>query len=454
MTIPTVEINRKVLHSGIEITLGRKDYLINYPSSIWREFPDVYRQTFADSLTYFLTMHLSLANHKKIVYNFPPPPTESFFFKGMVYSLPETALTDSGATMNTLLRQLYNTHFAIEFSQRPRYTRFKNVNRNSKKRAVIPFSFGKDSLLTFALARELGINPYPIFFREPRSPYENRHKYKLANRFFDEFGIDINIFPVTPGWLRQITGKWWGWDLLLTQYTLMLIPFLFGIRAKYLFWAHEASCNEIFTDEEGFKINPVFEQSYQWLLSTNSIAKIIGSNAIFASLIEPIHELAVMKILHGRYPKIAKYQMSCFADEDPAKSRRWCGVCTKCARMYIFMMALGIPPKRVGFTGDMLVSKKKNLYSLFQKGSGIKDSAYAESGLGKDEQILAFLMAYKKGVKGSLMKDFKKEYLKDARKKEKRLRHKFFGMHTSNTLTYELKKPLMKIFEDELKRLR
>ncbi len=447
-------INRKVLHSGIEITLGRKDYFITYPTSIWKEFPDVYRQSFADSLTYFLTMHLALSDHARLVYNFPPPATESFIFKGMVYSLPETALTDSGVTMPSLLRQLYNTHFSIEFTKRPQIQRFKNINRNSKNRSIIPFSFGKDSLLTFALSRELGINPYPIFFREPRNPYENRHKHKLAQRFLDEFDVEVNIFPVTPGWLRQTTGKWWGWDLLLTQYTQMLIPFLFGTRAKYLFWAHEASCNETFLDDEGFRVNPVFEQSYQWLLSTNSMARIMGSNSIFASLIEPIHEIAIMRILHHRYPSIAKYQMSCFAEETPAKTRRWCGVCSKCARMYIFMLALGIPPSRVGFSENMLGLKKRHLYTLFIDGKGVKDSAYTESGLGRGEQLLAFYMAYKRGVKGGLMDLFKKTLLKEAQKKEKKLRRKYFGIHSTNTLTYELKKPILKIYEEELRGLR
>ncbi len=449
-----LRVNRKVLKSGIEITLGRKDYVISYSPYIWKEFPDVYRQTFADTLAYSLTMHLAMGVHKKIIYNFPPPVMESFFFKGMIYSLPETALTDHTATMSKLLKQLYNTHFSIEFAQRPKIARFKNVNRNNKNRSVIPFSFGKDSLLTFALSKELGIIPYPVFFREPKSPYENRHKYKLAQRFFDEFDVDVNIFPVAAGWLRETTGLWWGWDLLLTQYTMLMIPFLFGTRAKYLFWAHEASCNETFIDKEGFQVNPVFEQSYQWLLSSNAMARTMGSNSIFASLIEPIHELAVMKILHFRYPEIGKYQMSCFAEEQTAKTRRWCGVCTKCARIYIFLLALGIPLKRVGFTENMLVNKKKNLYSLLQSNAGKKDSAYSESGLGRDEQLLAFLMAYQKGVKGELMTEFVRNHLKEARRKEKKLRERFFGIHTSNTLTYELKKPLLRIYEEELSRYR
>ncbi|MBI2617788.1 hypothetical protein HYW55_06655 [Candidatus Gottesmanbacteria bacterium] len=451
-----IHIYRSIVRNGLEIRVGRKKkYLLTYPTSIWQEFPEVYRQTFADSLTYFMTMHLSLVNAHSLVYHFPPPITEPFFFKGMIYSLGETVLTDSGnVTMTELLRLFYNKSFGTEFLGRPRYARFKNVNRNSWKRAVIPFSFGKDSLLTFALTRELGITPYPVFFREPHSAFENRHKAKLASRFFDEFDIDVNFYPLTAGWLRQTEDKLWGWDLLLTQYTMLLIPFIFGIRSKYLFWAHEAGCNDTFIDREGFIVNPVFEQSAKWLLSSNAMAKALGCNAIFASLIEPLNDLAILKILHFRYPEIGKYQLSCFADEEPSKTRRWCGICSKCARIYIFLVALGIDPKRVGFTQVMLGKEKRRLFPVFPRKSGVLDSAYDQSGLGRDEQILAFTMAVERGVNGELIHEFKKMFGREARSRKKELKERFFSVYPSRTITYELKKPLYTIYEEELKPLR
>lgn len=451
-----IHIYRSIVRNGIEIRVGKsKKYSLTYPSSIWQQFPEVYRQTFADSMTYFMTSHLSLVNSHSLLYHFPPPVAEPFFFKGMVYSLPETVLTDEKkVTMVELLRLLYNKSFETDFIGRPRYARFKNVNRNSWKRAVIPFSFGKDSLLTFALAKELGISPYPVFFREPHSAFENRHKAKLATRFFEEFDVDVNFFPLSPGWLRQTEDKCWGWDLLLTQYTLLLIPFIFGIRSKYLFWSHEAGCNETFVDGEGFIANPVFEQSSKWLLSSNTMAKMLGCNAIFASLIEPLNDLAIMKILHFRYPEIAKYQLSCFADEEPAKTKRWCGVCSKCARIYIFLMALGIDPKRVGFNQDMLIDEKRHLFALFPKKNGVMSSAYDQSGLGRDEQILAFTMAVERGVRGVLIEEFKKLYGRQARTRKNELKQEFFSLYPTRTITYELKKPLFAIFEEELKELR
>ena len=111
--------------------------------------------------------------------------------------------------------------------------------------------------------------------------------------------------------------------------------------------------------------------------------------------------------------------MSCFSEEE-ARKRRWCGVCEKCARIYIFLKALDISPERVGFyQNDMLSLKKKNLYVIF---NGENDSSsYGGSGLGKDEQLLAFYLAYKNGVKGQLIDLFKKNYLKEVEEKKKSL---------------------------------
>lgn len=444
---------RKIIPNGVELSLDRKNYQILYPGHVWKEFPDVYRQNFADSLAYSLTMHLCLNGHEKIVYDFPAPQIEPYIFEGMVYSLGETTLLEGKETRTSdLLRLFYNRNLNIEFSGRPRLSRFKNVNRNSRNRAIIPFSFGKDSLLTFALSKELGINPYPVFFREPKSPFENRHKRKLADRFFDEFDLDVSFFPLSPGRLRQTSGKWWGWDLVLTQYTILLIPYIFQLRARYLFWAHEQSCNELLSDSEGYNLNPVFEQSSRWLLTSNNLTRNFGSNVMLASLIEPLHEIAIMKILHSRYPKVAKYQLSCFAEEETAARQRWCGACSKCARIYIFMLALGINPKSVGLTESLLGQKKRGLYGLFN-GGGEDSGVYDKSGLGRDEQLLAFYMTHQRNIKGELMKEFSKKYLLEAKSRERELREKFFGIHPSQSLPYELHAPLLKIFKQELSEL-
>ena len=132
-----------------------------------------------------------------------------------------------------------------------------------------------------------------------------------------------------------------------------------------MFWAHEQSCNDFFTDSEGYSINPVFEQSRRWLLTSNNLARDLGSNATFSSIIEPIHEIAIMKILHKRYPRIAKFQTSCELSEKPKGDGRWCENCSKCGRIYMFLLAHGINPKTVGFKHDLTRQKYHHLYALF-----------------------------------------------------------------------------------------
>ncbi len=76
--------------------------------------------------------------------------------------------------------------------------------------------------------------------------------------------------------------------------------------------------------------------------------------------------------------------MSCFAEETTAKRTRWCGLCEKCARVYIFLKALNISFKKVNFVHeDMLSLKKEKYYVLFNNTLG--DSSYDGSGLGRDE---------------------------------------------------------------------
>lgn len=436
-------VHRKLIPNGIEISLDRKTYQISYPLEIWKEFPEANRQNFADSLTYVLTMYLCLDGHQKLIYNFPHPSIEPYVFESLMYSFGETNLvSENGLKISALIKELYNRNTKIEFIGRPRYVRH-HVNRaNLKNRSVIPFSFGKDSLLTFALCQEMGIKPYPVFFREPKSPFENRYKKRLAEKFQEEFDVSVTFFPVSPGRLRENDGDFWGWDLLFTQYSLLLLPYLFALKSKYLFWSNEQDCNSYFLNNEGFQINPVFEQSNRWVLTLNHLARNMGSNTIIASIIEPINEIATTYVLHHRYPQVAKYQFSCFAEEESKATSRWCGMCEKCATMYLFFKALGIEPSTVGLKDNLFKENKKKLFVLFD-GSKRKDTW-------RDEQLLAFYLAFKKNSKGPMIEAFKTSHLKEASSREKELRQKFFGIHSTSTFTYELKKSLIKIFQEEL----
>lgn len=447
-----VHIFRKIIRNGVEIKIKRETYQITYPGFVWEKFPKVLHRAFADSLAYIATWHLPLIKRdKNISYHFSHPPIEPVFFKIILYSIPMNIFENKDLEASSIIQQFYNLNFQTRFKGLNYTFSGKRAKRVLKSRAILLLSFGKDSLLTYALLRELGVLTVPIFVKEPQSVFENAHKRKLADRFNEIFSEEVFFFPLPIGRLRQSTGLCWGWDIILSQYAFILIPYYFYHQAKYLFFGNEQSCNFYTQDEEGFFVNPVFEQSVYAMQHLQDIPKQFFINTHIGSLVEPLHEIFTTYILHYRYPEIGQFQMSCFSETPEAQKRRWCGNCEKCARMYIFFKALAIPPKRVGFyQNDMLSAKKEKFYVIFNKDEG--KSAYGGSGLGKDEQLLAFYLAHKNRVKGELIDKFKEVYLPEVEKKKEKLVSEYFGIHTSYSLPSSLRRRVLRIFAKEKER--
>jgi hypothetical protein len=446
--VKKIHVFRHIGHSGVEIKIKQRRFPISYPISVWERFPRSLHRLFADGLAYISTWHLPFQEEAEMVYHFSHPPIEPVFFKIIFYTIPMNIFEFGNVTTSQLLRKHYNANFLTQFKGLNHSYSGKKLKKRLKERAIILFSFGKDSLLTHALTKELGISPFLIFMKEPQSVFENAHKRKLAQKFYHQSDQETLFFPLSIGKLRQEEDFYWGWDIALSQYAYILIPYFFYYQAKYLFFGNEQSCNFYTQDKESYFVNPVFEQSTSSMQFLQDIPKLFFINTHIGSLVEPIHEILVTFILHHRYPEAARYQMSCFAEEEIAKNKRWCGCCEKCARIYIFFKALNINPEKVGFYNSKMLSlKKEKYYIIFNNNPG--ESAYGGSGLGRDEQLLAFYLAYKRGVKGELIDKFKSLYLAETEKKLKKLIDEYFGIHSFYSYASGLRRKVLRIFEKE-----
>lgn len=449
----TLVIRGEVIPHGIRILVGGNPFDVIYPKRVWRRYPSPLKKLLIDNVAYSQTFHLPLIlpRYGTLDYEMPNPITQSLFYKGMVQDIPSSAFMTTHKTTE-LLRRFMEIRHKFEV-RRPRIA---NVAFPKPRRAAtIPFTFGKDSLLTYGLCRELNIPSQLIFVYEPTidSATEGMHKMKLAKQFFQEYEVEVGFLQNQLGVLREAHG-WIGWELQLTQYSLLLLPYAYSHRSRYIFFSNEQSCNFEFVNEEGFVSNPVFEQSHAWMAENSMYVRILGAkNTFLSSLVGPIHELAILKILHHRYKDLGKYQMSCWAEKKQAKKKRWCGNCPKCARIYIFLLALGVDPKRVDFEDNMLEEKHKRHFSVF---GGVEscEGGYDASKLGRDEQLLAFYLAYRRGVRGGLMETFIRQLLTEASNRERELRKTFFSVYPAATVPEELKPQILSIFKRELKHLR
>lgn len=446
-----IALSMRLIDSGFQVIINKSSLNVRYPKSLWERFPKFHKTIVSQNIMYSSTFQLPylFPSVETMTYAIPVPLSEAFFFKALSFALPGTAIMQTQKELrktSNFFRRLLDVTYVFTNAK----TLIPSYNRKSfGDHAVMPFTFGKDSLLTFAIARELGIHIHPVYVGEPYSPYEQVIKQLLAQPFRKEFHIKLSVFNNTLGIFRDPVG-WFGWELQLTQYTLMLLPYVYAKKAGYIFFSNEQSCNETIIDEDGFKCNPVFEQSHAWMLQNSLMTSLIGGNSLsIGSLLEPLHDLAIIKILHTRYPEIGKYQSSCDLPQKPKDEGRWCENCSKCARIYIFLLATGIDPKRVGFRHNLLRMKYLPLYALFSS-SKIKEFGYDQAQIGHDEQVFAFYLAYMRGIRGGVMREFVKHYLPYAKKNERRFRKTFYSLHSTKTIPYELRAKVLKIYRQEL----
>ncbi|MBI2530183.1 MAG: hypothetical protein HYW05_03500 [Candidatus Diapherotrites archaeon] len=450
-----MKINSEITGNGIRLELKGKRYCLKYPEGVWENYPDSAKRALANELTYVMTMHLPvMLNANKISYNTAIPAFEPFYFKMMLNHLPFCADIDK-VEAGEYLRRLMNAEFRFS-SYEPDPVNYEPYDWNPEEKAVINFSFGKDSLLSHALLEEIGIKTSLVYVSEPNCPIENNYKDAHMEKFSREFGTEVNKLYNETGLLHDY--EYWnigktefGYGHLITEYGMDALPFAHAQRAKYIVFGNEKSCEDYYVGKDGFKCFPVYDQSHGWLVHLNQMTRQFSGGIVNTiSVVEPINELAIIKILHSRYKEIAKYQMSCFPDETEfGKHNAWCEHCSKCARMFVFMKACGLDTRRVGFKSNMFNSEFRNVYSIFGNATG-EMIGWDASGANKDELLFAFYLAYKNGASGALIDEFRKLYLEDVKKNEDVLYKRFFGTYDSITMPKHIKKKMTGIFDNEL----
>lgn len=451
-----ISINSELTDNGILISVKGKKYSIEWPAEVWNKVSAENRKLLRDNLAFTQTCHLAASHKKKgMRYNTPMPCFETFAFKGTLYDAPSTAVIDHEKTVD-YIRRYFNTDFRfVEGNAVMPGNRKKGLlNLNRKKSAIILFTAGKESLLNLALCMEIGITPIPIYIDEDPGGPESKHKYRIIEQFEKDYGIKVHKITNEPGKLRYCDlgeeENNWGAGTQFLTYTLAVFPFVQQYGADYIMFGNEYSCDEYIYDREGFKSNFCFDQCTEWTKQLNVVAKsLIGNGVEVGSLVGPLFEIGLVKILHARYPELGKLQMSCFSDTKEGKDRVWCGNCSKCARMFVFFKALGIDTGKLGFKNNMFNKPSMKNFSVFGT-EGLY--SYDVSGLGSEEQALAFYLAAEKGEKGYLVDKFRK--MKAYRKLKKDIMevyNKYFSQHASSSMPAELKKKVMDIYSETLR---
>ncbi len=447
-----LEINSKITDNGFEVEFQGKKYPIIYPEGIWKSIPAQTQIALKDNLVFATTMHLPLIyNSNKVLYHSGRPLLEPYFFQNFIKDIPSCTEVD-GTSTDDYIRFFFNMDYHFE-NTTIEYPSPEPVEE--PYRALVAMSFGKDSLLTYAIANELKLDPEIIYIIEQSLTYEQKHKTELAKGFKKEFGKELHILKHETGRLRDYTylnlpKSEFGWGLQNTEYTLEIIPFAYGFHAKYIFFGNEQTTAASYMDDANkWQIFPCYDQSHLWSVHLNQISKAFSGQIVMTgSLIEPLMDMMIQRILAHRYPEIAKYQMSCFTETEYGRDYHWCHHCSVCAKMYLLCVGSGIDPQSIGLKVNMLQKQFKSFFTLFGGKSAL---TYANTGIARDEQLFAFYAAAKRGIKGDLIDEFKQNtFYEEAKNREDELFTTFCTLYDPISLPLDLKHDAISIYKEEL----
>ncbi len=446
-----LEIHSESIERGFAVEFRKTSFPVTYPHDYWKKTPEQTRLALVDNLALATTMHFPIIFDKQeILYHSGRPLLESYFVENFIRDIPSCTDVDGTDTVE-YVRRFFNTQYRFLDStiKVPSDTPVE-----SGFRAIIGMSFGKDSLLTYALADELEIDPEMAYFIEPSMTYEEKHKTALAKQFKKEFNKELHIINHETGKLRDypflgLPFSEFGWGLQSTEYALECIPLAYALQGKYILFGNEQTTSATYMDKYGWLVNPCWDQTHNWTVHIDQMTKMFSGRSVSTgSLIEPLMDMMVQRILVHRYPDYAKYQMSCFTETEAGRDYRWCHQCAVCAKMFLLCKGGGVDPAQVGFKENMLDREHKNHFTLF---GGSSSLTYLHSETAMDEQLFAFYSAARKNAKGELVEDFKASDLyNEAKNREDELFKKFITVYEPISIPADLKDRVMSILKEEI----
>lgn len=224
-------------------------------------------------------------------------------------------------------------------------------------------SGGKDSLLSFSLLREIGRKVHPIFINESgRHWFTALNGYRFLSANYPEtakvwtnadrlFTWMLRHFP----FIRQDFASIRSDEYPIRLWTVAVfifgaLPLLKKREIGRLIIGDEFDTTSKLSYKGITHYDGLFDQSryFDKALSRYYIHKNWNINQF--SVIRPLSELLIEKILVQRYPDLQRQQVSCHATHIDGGRVYPCGQCEKCRRIVGMLMAIGADPSNCGYT--------------------------------------------------------------------------------------------------------
>ena len=260
-------------------------------------------------------------------------------------------------------------------------------------------SGGKDSLLSYGLLKEAGLETHAIFGNE-----SGRHWYTALNGFRYLRDADPNTSRV---WLNSDRLFAWMlrhlsfiradfarlraddypirlWTVAVFAFGVLPLMRKRGIGRLVIGDEYDSSQRGHFQDILHYQ--GLYDQSHWFDAALSRYYLKKGWSISQFSLLRPLSELLIMKTLVERYPQLQAQQVSCHAAHERDGRIYPCGQCEKCRRIVGMLTALEGDPINCGYTSEQVDNSLQAL-----RKQGVKQ-------LGPDASQLYYLLDQKGAV--------------------------------------------------------
>jgi creatinine amidohydrolase/Fe(II)-dependent formamide hydrolase-like protein len=234
-------------------------------------------------------------------------------------------------------------------------------------RFAVLSSGGKDSLLSFGLIRELGCEVHPLFVNE-----SGRHWFTALNAYRQ---FRDRVAETSRVWTNA--DRLYNWMLRFLPFVRQdharlrsdiypvrlwtVAVFLFGILPMVrrrgigrILVGDEFDTTRRSTFQGISHFDGLYDQSRHFDESLTRYYLKKGWGVTQFSVLRPLSELLIERILAERYPDLLRLQVSCHAAHKEEDVVRPCGRCEKCRRIVGMLLAVGADPQLCGY-GDAQV---------------------------------------------------------------------------------------------------
>lgn len=274
-----------------------------------------------------------------------------------------------------------------------------------RDRVAVLSSGGKESLLSYGLLREIGLETHSLFVNE-----SGRHWYTALNGFRHLRDADpegtVRIWTTADrvfNWmLRQLPLVRQDFNRVRAdEYPIRLwtvAVFLFGalpvLRRRGIgrvVIGDEYDTTRTVRHQDIPHYDGLYDQSRLFDNALSAYYRRKGWCVSQFSLLRPMSELLVEKVLVERYPDLQRHQVSCHAASVKGERVYPCGRCEKCRRVVAMLVAVGGDPSRCGYDAEQIEAclKAAAELGLHQESPAERQLLWMLAGLGRIEDAAA-----------------------------------------------------------------